>query len=44
MRDFEDTVSVRSVFGGFEFEGYRKDIIPLIHGFEERCGEKTREQ
>lgn len=44
MRDFEDTVSVRSVFGGFEFEGYRKDIIPLIHGFEERCGEKVMEQ
>jgi len=39
IRDFEDTVTVKSVFGGFEFEGYRKDVVPLALKLEDRTRE-----
>lgn len=43
IRDFEDTVTVTGVFGGFEFEGYRKDIVPLVLGFEDSLAEKKQD-
>lgn len=42
IRDFEDTVTVRGTFGGFEFEGYRKDVVPLSLRLEDRFREKKQ--
>ncbi len=33
---FEDQITVKKVFAGFEFEGLRRDVVRLALGFENR--------
>ena len=35
-RVFEDQITVKKVFAGFEFEGLRRDVVRLTLGFENR--------
>ena len=37
-RSFEDTVTVKQEFGGFELEGIRKDVVILSIGLETALG------
>jgi len=42
-RTFEDTVTITQDFGGFQFEGVRKDVIGLAYGLETALLEKKED-
>jgi len=42
-RMLEDTVTIKQEFGGFEFEGLRKDVVILAYGLENTLNPKKED-